>query len=281
MTQNLNARAWLYRCLAPRSNRAYGLNPAADKKWCSSLNPGARISQYMRSCAFVFLCVFVTVFAFGQSAPPGKDGAMTRLQIESGTLYTRSGIPIHLSHAIARIAPGMHATGSDGHESKNGDNNKIVFLDSGRVGLSNDSLTKLMQSKVGGNGIEDLKVTTENGQVKISGKMKKVVAVPVMLEGPATATPDGKIELHTRKMKAASLPKSITDALGMNVKHVVGDKAKGVHAEDDDSLIFDPDELWGLPIHGFVRRVLVERDGLLLIFGPQPRPSGHQLAASK
>ena len=230
----------------------------------------------MRSFVLVFLCASLS--AFGQSAPPGN---MTRLQIESGMLYTRSGIPIHLSHANARIAPGMRATASDGHESKNGNDNKIVFLDSGRVGLTNDSLTKLMQSKVQGKGIEDLKVTTENNQIKITGKMKKVISVPVMIEGPAVATSDGKIELHTRKMKAASLPKGLTDALGMNVKHVVGDKAKGVHAEDDDSLIFDPDELWGLPIHGFVTRVLVERNGLLLIFGPQPHQSGHQLASAK
>ncbi len=232
----------------------------------------------MRSFSFVLLCFCFSLSGFGQSAPPAN---MTRLQIEAGLLYPRSGIPIHLSHANARIAPGMHATGSNGHESKNGNDNKIVFLDSGRVGLTNDSLTKLMQTKVQGKGIDDLKVTTENGQIKISGKMKKVVAVPVMIEGPATATPDGKIELRTRKMKAAGLPQGITDALGMNVKHVVGDKAKGVHAESGDSLVFDPDELWGLPIHGFVTRVLVQRNGLLLIFGPQPRPSGHQLAASK
>ena len=231
----------------------------------------------MRLLVSLLLCGFV-----GAAAQSPNDAAqMTRLLIESGMLYTRSGIPIHLSHAKARIAPGMHATGSDGHEKKNGNDNKIVFLDSGRVALTNDSLTKLMQNKVQGKGIEDLKVTTENGQVKITGKMKKVVAVPLMIEGPATATPDGKIELHTRKMKAAGLPKGITDALGMNVKHVVGDKAKGVHAESDDSLIFDPDELWGLPIHGFVTRVLVERDGLLLIFGSQRGASGHQLASAK
>jgi hypothetical protein len=206
---------------------------------------------------------------------------MTRLQIESGMLYTRSGIPIHLSHANARIAPGMHATGSNGHDQKNGNDNKIVFLDSGRVGLTNASLTKLMQSKVQGKGIDDLKVTTENGQIKITGKVKKVVSMPVVLEGPAVATSDGKIELRARKMKAAMLPQGLTEALGMNVKHVVGNKAKGVHAEGNDSLVFDPDELWGLPIHGFVTRVIVQTNGLLLVFGQQPRSASHQLASAK
>lgn len=230
----------------------------------------------MRFLTAVLFCALVSV----AQSPSANNGQMTRLQIESGMLYTRSGIPIHLSHAQARIAPGMRATGSDGHQKQNGNDNKIVFLDSGRVGLTNDSLTKLMQTKVQGKGIEDLKVTTEKGQIKITGKVKKVVALPVVLEGPAVATPDGKIELRARKMKAAMLPKGLTDALGMNVKHVVGDKAKGVHAEDDDSLVFDPDELWNLPIHGFVTRVIVQANGLLLIFGPPPS-GGHQLASAK
>lgn len=231
----------------------------------------------MRFLPAILLCALASL----AQAPPNNNGQMTRLQIESGVLYTRSGIPIHLSRANARIAPGMHATGSDGRESKNGNDNKIVFLDSGRVGLTNDSLTKLMQSKVEGKGIDDLKVTTENGEIKITGKIKKVVSMPVVLEGPMVATSDGKIELQARKMKAAMLPQSLTDALGMNVKHVVGDKAKGVHAEGNNALIFDPDELWGLPIHGFVTRVLVQRDGLLLIFGAQPRSGGHQVASAR
>ena len=226
----------------------------------------------------MLLCATLCGFA---QAPPG-NAPMTRLIINDGTLFTRSGIPMHLSHAIARIAPGMHATASDGHTSKNDHDNKIVFLDSGRVGLSNDSLTKLMNSKIQGKGIDDLKVTTEHGQMKISGKMKKIISVPVSIEGPATATPDGKIELRTRTEKAGFLPiKGLADALGMSVNKVVGNKAKGVKADGDNSIVFDPDELWNLPIHGTVTKVVVQRDGLLLIFGPLRRAPVGQIASSK
>jgi len=233
----------------------------------------------MRFLTFFLLCG--SLFAFAQ-APAGNNSSMTRLQINDGVLYTRSGIPMHLSHAVARIAPGLKAAGSANHDGNKKDDEKIVFLDSGRVGLSNDSLTKLMNSKIQGKGIEDLKVTTDNGQVKISGKMKKIISVPVTIEGPAVATPDGKIELRTKSMKTAKLPiKGLADALGMNVQHIVGDKAKGVRAERDDSIIFEPDELWNLPIHGTVTRVIVERDGLLLIFGPLSHPAAHQLASAR
>ena len=232
----------------------------------------------MRLLFAILLSAGVSVFA---QAPPG-NAAMTRLQINDGTLYTRSGVPLHLSHAIARIAPGMHATASNGKKSSNDGDNKIVFLDSGRVGLTNDALTKLMNIKIQGKGIEDLKVTTENGEVHISGKMKKVISLPITIEGPATATPDGKIELRTRKMKTAKLSiKGLADALGMNIQHIIGDKAKGVHAGTDDSIVFDPDELWNLPIHGTVTRVVVQSNGLLLIFGPLSHPATRQLASAK
>ena len=233
----------------------------------------------MRVLTAIFLCAFLSAVA---QSPSDNGGQMTRLRIDSGMLYTRSGIPIRLSHANARIAPGMHAVGSDGKTKSNNNDNKIVFLDSGSVGLTNDSLTKLMNQKIQNKGIDDLKLTTERGQIKISGKMKKAVSLPVTIEGPATATPDGKIELHTRTEKASFLPiKGLADALGMSVNKVVGNKNKGVKAGSDNSLIFDPDELWGLPIHGFVTRVIVQNNGLLLIFGAQPRSSGHQLASAK
>ncbi len=235
----------------------------------------------MRFLTFLFLCALVTASA---QAPQQQNnsGNMTRLHIDSGVLYTRSGIPIHLSRADARIAPGLHATGSDGKTSANGNDNKVVFLDSGRVGLSDASLTKLMQSKIQGKGIEDLKLTTDHGRIKISGKMKKVISIPITIEGPADATPDGKIALHTKTEKASFLPiKGLADALGMSVNKIVGSNSKGVKADGDNALIFDPDDLWGLPIHGSVTRVLVEKNGLVLIFGRSLRASGRQFASSK
>jgi len=207
--------------------------------------------------------------------PAASNGQMTRLRIQSGMLYTKSGIPIKLSHATARIANGMKGSGGPKKED-----NDIVFLDSGLVSLSNDSLSKLLQSKVKDKGVEDLKVTTDKGQIKISGKMKKLIDVPMTIEGPTTATPDGKIELHTKTMKTARLPiKGLADALGMNVSDVVGN-SKGVRA-DGDTIIFDPDELWGLPIHGFVTEVSVQANGIVLHFGASSQQRNTHVAAAK
>lgn len=199
---------------------------------------------------------------------------MTKLRIKSGTLYTKSGIPIQLTNANARIAGGLKPEVGD----KDG-NKDVVFLDQGVVTLSDDSLSKLLQSKVKDKGVEDLKVTTDKGQIKITGKMKKLISVPMTIEGPASATSDGKIELHTKEVKTAKLPiKGLADALGLNVSKVVGD-SKGVKSQGD-TIIFDPDELWGLPIHGFVTQVVVQQNGIVLHFGA-PERKNTRLASTR
>ena len=198
---------------------------------------------------------------------------MTRLIITSGTLYTRSGIPMHLSHAVARIARGLQPVAGDGKS--------VVFLDSGQVGLTNDSMGKLLNTKFKDGSVSDLSVKTHDNKIKISGKMKKVISLPVAIEGPLNVTPDGKLELRTTSMKTGKLPiKGLADALGMNVSHIVGSNAKGVSA-GGDTLIFDPDELWGLPVHGHLVRVLIQQNGLVLIFGSSAPAANQHLASAR
>jgi hypothetical protein len=221
--------------------------------------------------AMLLAAVCICGTSLGQdSAPPD---AMTRLVINSGTLYTRSGVPLHLAHAVALVAKGMQPIPGDGKA--------VVVLNSGQVSVTSDSLGKLMRTKLQGKGIEDLSITTDANKVKISGKMKKIVKVPITIEGPLDVTPDGKIELRTTSMKTAKLPiKGLADALGMNVSHIVGNNANGVKSEGD-TLIFDPDELWGLPVHGHLVKAVVQSNGLLLVFGAPPPPAGRHMAAAR
>ena len=217
----------------------------------------------------VLSALCVCGIALAQDSAPA--GAMTRLVIDSGTLYTRSGIPMHLSHAVALIAKGMQPIPGDGKA--------VVLLNSGQVSVTSDSLSKLMRAKLQGKGIDDLSIATNGNKIKISGKVKKIVKVPITIEGPLDVTSDGKLEMRTTSMKAAKLPfKGFADALGMNISHIVGNDKKGVKSEGD-TLIFDPDELWGLPVHGHLVRALVQKNGLLLVFGPPASPAGRRMAA--
>ena len=185
----------------------------------------------------------------------------TRLHINAGTLYTSQGVPIVLRGVDALIAPG-------GQPGRGKDmDGKLVQIRSGRVFLSYDSLTRLLNHKLKDGKVKDLKISSDKGQVKIGGKVHKVLDIPFEIKGPVRVTPDGHLALHASTEKAAKLPiGGIADALGLNMQKVVGKQAgKGVRAREQD-IYFDPDQLWGLPVHSRVTQAQVESQGLVLTF---------------
>lgn len=213
------------------------------------------------------LLVFVCLTAMSQQ--PAKKPS--RLHIAGGTLYTSSGVPILLHGVDALIAPGAKPDGNmDG---------KVVLIDRGTIGLTYDALTKLLNQKLQGGKIEDLKVSSDGSQIKINGKVHKGIPIPFEVKGPVTVTSDGKLDLHASTEKAAKLPISgIADALGLNMGKVVGDK-KGVKSQGQD-VVFDPDQLWGLPIHSHVTATRVEANELVLVVGTPARPRRGKKVAS-
>jgi len=105
--------------------------------------------------------------------------------------------------------------------------------------------------------------------VKITGKAKKGVSLPFTIEGPVSLTDKGHIRLQMTEMKVAHLPKGVAQLLGIDPEKMAGDgTVKGV-SMDKNSISFDPDLLWGLPVHGQVTRLVVQNNGLLLLFGGQ------------
>ncbi len=212
------------------------------------------------------------------------------LRVDAGTLFTADGVPITLQHVNAKIVA-HHETGQnqacgDSADSAKDDQSKsqVVIIQTGNVVLSSDSLTKLLDKKVGEKGkLKDLKFSTDpkKNEVHISGKTKKVIDVPFDLTGPVRATPNGQIELQAKSVKAADIP-GLASLLGMTVEKAAGkNAAKGVKT-NANTITFNPDQLWGLPVHGTVLRVTVQKNGLLLVFGePGQAAPGTKLAQNK
>lgn len=225
--------------------------------------PGVRV---------VFLMLVVSGVLWAEGPAPAQGP--TRLHINSGTLDTSKGVPLALHGVDALIAPG-----GDGQKM----GGKLVQLRAGTVGLSYDSIAKLLNGKMKNSKVKDLKVSSDKGEIKINGKVQKVIELPFEVKGPVSVTPDGKLDLHASTEKAAKIPISgVADALGLNMQKMVGKGHKGIDAEKQD-IIFDPDQLWGLPIHGQLTAARVESHELLLTFGhpaSPPRRGGHTQTAS-
>lgn len=204
------------------------------------------------------LITLLGLVCLAAAAQNGSKQQPSRLHISGGELYTARGVPIELHGVDALISAGAKPDGNmDG---------KIVVIDRGVIGLTYDSLGKLLNQKMQGGKVQDLKVSNDEGQIKINGKVRKGIMVPFEVKGPVTVTPDGKLDLHASTEKAAKLPiGGIADALGLNMQKVVGSK-KGVKGEGQD-VVFDPDQLWGLPIHSHVTSARVEANELVLVVG--------------
>ena len=225
----------------------------------------------------LFPCAVLSGASDQKSDGKQNSGKPSRLQVDSGTLFTSSGIPVALRRVLATIQKRSNQNSKDGADPDGSENaSEVVTIDSGRVVLTDTSLTRLMNQKIGQDGkVHDLKVTSEKGQLKITGKAKKTIAVPFTLEGPLKPTADGQVELQANEVKAVDIP-GLAQLLGFNVQKAVGtNAAKGVHAQKN-TIIFNPDKLWGLPIHGKVTGVDVQQNRVVLTFGNQQKePNGN------
>jgi len=217
----------------------------------------------MRLCRyFLVLLLLYATCALAEDATATKThGKPAQLLIRSGTLVSGDGAPIQLRSFEAEIADGVDK------KSPEHVGNKIVLVKSGDAFISNDALGRLLNGKLRDHHMEDIKVTSDKGKIKITGKAKKAVTVPFTIEGPVSLTDKGLIRLEMATVKVAHLPKGVVDFLGMDPEKLAGDgSVKGV-SMDKNAIAFDPDLLWGLPVHGQVTRLAVQNNGLLLIFG--------------
>jgi hypothetical protein len=143
---------------------------------------------------------------------------------------------------------------------------------SAEIAMTAASLSNVLNSYVFASSDAPLKsvsVQIENGRLKIKGKLHSKGDIPFESEGGLSASPDGKIRLHTEKVKALHLPaKGLMDLLGVKVADLIKTgKVEGVEVEQDD-LLLDPAKVLPPPhIAGRVTAVRLERDAIVQVFG--------------
>ncbi len=181
----------------------------------------------------------------------------------------------HFTDAVA-----VHIRKLHGHlVGKNG--NFPVFDDkqsftlqiaSAEIAITPASLANVLNTYVFSKSDAPLKaisIRIENHLLKIKGKMHAKGDIPFEAEGRLSATPDGKIRLHTEKLKAAHIPvKGLMDLFGIEMADLIKTgKVTGVRVEKDD-MILEPETLLPPPhIAGQLSEVRLEGNNIVQIFG--------------
>jgi hypothetical protein len=153
----------------------------------------------------------------------------------------------------------------------------VLTITSAEIAMAPNSLATVLNSYVFSQSDAPLKgisVHIEKGRLKIKGKLHSKGDIPFETEGQLSASGNGKIQLHTDKVKALHLPvKGLMDLLGLEIADLVKTgHVQGVEAERDD-LILNPAKLLPPPhIAGQITAVRLEKDNIVQVFG-HPSPS--------
>jgi hypothetical protein len=145
-------------------------------------------------------------------------------------------------------------------------------IDSGEIAISPADLANLLNSYVfarPNSPLSGISVAIVNGRLKLKGKLHDKGDIPFETEGVLTPTPDGRLRLHSDKVKALHVPvKGLMDAFGIGVSDFIkSGKVPGVQSEEND-LILDLEQILPPPhIEGKVTTVRVEGNSVIQTFG--------------
>ena len=117
--------------------------------------------------------------------------------------------------------------------------------------------------------LTELSISIEKGRLKVKGKLHDKGDIPFETEGILIPTADGKLRLHSEKIKAMHVPvKDLMGLFGIDLGALIKEgKVPGVQAQEDD-LILDLEQILPPPhIEGKVVSVRIEGEKIIQIFG--------------
>jgi hypothetical protein len=117
--------------------------------------------------------------------------------------------------------------------------------------------------------LTELSVGVEKGRLKVKGKLHDKGDIPFETEGILIPTAEGKLRLHSEKIKAMHLPvRGLMDLFGVDLGTLIKEgKVPGAEAQEDD-LILDLEQILPPPhIEGKVVSVRIEGDKIIQVFG--------------
>jgi hypothetical protein len=155
-------------------------------------------------------------------------------------------------------------------DDKNSFNLRITTAE---IAIDSSNLANLFNSYVFSgphSPLTDLSVSVEKGRLlKVKGKLHDKGDIPFETEGTLSPTADGKLRLHSEKIKALHVPvKGLIDLFGIDLGGLIKEgKVPGLQAEGDD-LILDLEQILPPPhIEGKVASVRIEGDDIIQMFG--------------
>src|SRR5580693_4158059 len=203
-----------------------------------------------------------------QGAAQKKPDAAVRAQMRNVRYRFSDDISVHIHSLNGALVP----TGDNDFPILDDKNSFRIHIDAAEISISARSLASLLNTYVFAGPSSPLSrssVSIVDGQLKMNGRLHDKGDIPFEAQGVLSPTPDGRVRLHSEKIKALHVPvKGLMDAFGIGVDDMIkSGKVPGVQAEEND-LILDLKQMLPPPhIDGKVTSVRVERNSIIQTFG--------------
>ena len=225
-----------------------------------------------RARGLIALGLSVLASGLSRQEPPRASTARpVQIEMRNVQLHVDEGIVL----AIDRLR-GEMISRSEGKPPVFDDPKSYVLnVSSGTMSMDMESLTALMNRHVfnyDGAPLSDVKVkATDDGRLEQSGKLHKGIVVPFSMKATVSATPDGRLKLHTDSIKAAGVPvKGLLSFFGLKLEDVADlERRRGLSASDNDIMIAVGQVLPPPEIKGRLSKVAVVGNRLVQTFASE------------
>jgi hypothetical protein len=153
-----------------------------------------------------------------------------------------------------------------------------IAIDSARISLDTADLSGLLNQFVfryHGAAIRELHARTQDGRLRLHGKIRKVLSLPFTIVASVRVTPAGLIRLHPDQVQVLGIGvKGLLSVLSVELDDLIrGNRLHGVTVAGND-LVLDPTELLPPPrIRGRLQALLVEPAAVVQVFGRRQEPA--------
>jgi hypothetical protein len=196
-----------------------------------------------------------------------SDGAV-QAQMRNVVFRFTDNVAVHVKSMNGALLP----TGGNEFPILDDKNSFILRLDTGEITVTPQALGNILNSYVfarPGAGLTGISVSVDKNHLKLKGRLREKGEIPFETQGSLSVTPEGKVRLHTEKVKALGVPvKGLMDAFGVGIGDLIkSGKVPGVEAQEND-LILDLSTVLPPPrIQGRVVSIRIEGDYIVLVFG--------------
>jgi len=218
---------------------------------------------------FVLLCAATPGIVVSQNSPTNDK--------QEGTVQTQmSNVKFRFSETVAVEIKSLNGVlvplGKNEFPVFDDKDSFDLHVSTAEIAIDSSNLANLLNSNVFAgphSPLTALSISVEKGHLKVKGKLHDKGDIPFETEGVLIPTADGKLRLHSEKIKAMHVQvKGLMDLFGIDLGALMKEgKVPGVRAQEDD-LIIDLEQILPPPhIEGKVVSVRIEGDKIIQVFG--------------